>query len=161
MLDKEHRIHSIEASPRSLHGRSSLSGEMIDDRLKRKIYDDVHDYLQQYSCAFLRRRLKSRSSASGALNPVSTEGNPGSRLQIICTGWKSEAKHCTIGRTNSPIAAFEQRKQFGLFRRAEKWMNKIFAVMEQHMRESFMIMDNDSVTLDTNGHVKTSRDGNY
>ncbi|KAG5937570.1 hypothetical protein E4U59_004314, partial [Claviceps monticola] len=59
------------------------------------------------------------------------------------------------------ITAFEQRKQFGMFRRVEQWMDKIFAVMEQHMRESFMIMDNDSVTLDTNGHVKTSRDGNY
>ncbi|KAG6026679.1 hypothetical protein E4U40_001948 [Claviceps sp. LM458 group G5] len=56
------------------------------------------------------------------------------------------------------MTAFEQRK-FGLFRRVKKWMDKTFAVMEQHMRESFMIMDNDSVMLDTNGHVKTSRDG--
>ncbi|KAG6143141.1 hypothetical protein E4U22_006120 [Claviceps purpurea] len=50
MLDKEHRIHSIEASPRSLYGRGSLSGEMIDERSKRKIHDDVHDCLQRYSC---------------------------------------------------------------------------------------------------------------
>ncbi|KAG6276665.1 hypothetical protein E4U48_001502 [Claviceps purpurea] len=57
-----------------------------------------------------------------------------------------EAKHYTIERTNSPMTAFGQRN-FGLFRR--------------RMRESFTIMDNDSVTLDTNGHVKTSRDGSY
>ncbi|KAG6102704.1 hypothetical protein E4U31_003273 [Claviceps sp. LM219 group G6] len=36
-----------------------------------------------------------------------------------------EVKHYTIERTNSPMTVFEQRK-FGLFRRVEKWMDKIF-----------------------------------